>query len=161
MAVVTEDALPPAACAAAIDAARDRLIAFVDGCTEEQWRAAPLAPDGDPRPVAVVVDHVADSYEYLAGWIRQIVAGEQVDVDSDVVDALNAEHADAAAAVTRAEATAHLRRSGAAISDLVAGLSAADLAVANGQIRLLAQIAARHADNHRTDIETALDQSGR
>jgi hypothetical protein len=27
------------------------------------------------RPVAVVVDHVADSYEYLAGWIRQLVAG--------------------------------------------------------------------------------------
>jgi hypothetical protein len=67
----------------------------------------------------------------------------------------------ACAAVTRAEATAHLRRSGAAISDLVAGLSAADLALANGQIRLLAQIAARHADNHRADIETALAQSGR
>jgi len=158
--VVTEDALTPAACAAEIDAARDRLIGFVDSCSEEQWRTAPLALDGDPRPVAVVVDHVADAYEYLAGWIRQIAAGEQVDVDSDVVDALNADHADAAAAVTRAEVTGHLRRSGAAISDLVAGLSAADLAVANGQIRLLAQIAARHADNHRSDLETALARSG-
>ncbi len=157
---MTEDAGSPAACAAQIDAARDRLIGFVDGCTEEQWRAAPLAPDGDPRPVAVVVDHVADAYEYLAGWIRRIVAGEQVDVDSDVVDALNAEHATAAAAVTRAEATGHLRRSGAVISDLVGGLSAADLAVANGQILLLAQIAARHADNHRTDLEAALARSG-
>jgi len=158
VAVVTEDERDPAACAAEIDAARDRLIGFVHGCTEEHWHAAPL--DGDPRPVAVVVDHVADAYEYLAGWIRQIAAGQQVDVDSDVVDALNAEHAAQAASVTRAEATAHLRRSGAAISELVAGLSVAGLAADNGRARLLAQIAARHADGHRADLEAALAHSG-
>ena len=160
MTVVTEDATDAAACAAEIDAARDRLIGFVDGCSEEQWRAAPLAPDGDPRPVAVVVDHVADAYEYLAGWIRQIAAGEQVDVNGDVVDALNAEHASAVGAVTRAEVTGHLRRSGAAISELVAGLSADDLAADDGRPRRLAQIAARHADDHRADLEAALARSG-
>ena len=156
MAVVTEDALPPAACAAAIDAARDRLIGFVDGCTEEQWRAAPLAPDGDPRPVAVVVDHVADAYEYLAGWIRRIAAGEQVDVDSDVVDALNAEHAVAAAAVTPGEAIEHLRRSGAAFSGLVAGCSAEGLQAGDGRVERFAQIAIRHPDDHRAEIQAAL-----
>jgi len=160
VAVVTEDAPTPAACAADIDAARDGLIGFVDGCSEEQWRAAPLAPDGDPRPVAVVVDHVADAYEYLAAWIRRIAAGEQVDVNSNVVDALNAEHATAAAAVTRAEVTAHLRDSGAAISELVAGLSAGDLAAEGGRVRRMAQIAARHADDHRADLEAALARSG-
>jgi hypothetical protein len=154
VAVVTEEECDPAAYAADIDAARDRLIGFVDGCGDGQWRAAPL--DGDPRPVAVVVDHVAHAYEYLAGWIRQIVAGQQVDVNGDVVDALNAEHASQAAAVTRAEVTEHLRRSGAAISALVAGLSAADLAADEGRVRRLARIAARHADDHRTDIEAAL-----
>jgi len=158
--VVTEDALDPAACAAEIDAARDRLIGFVDSCTEEQWRTAPLTLDGDPRPVAVVVDHVADAYEYLAGWIRQIAAGEQIDVNGDVVDALNAEHTAAVGAVTRAAATEHLRRSGAVISDLVAGLSAADLAADDGRAGRLAQIAARHADGHRADLEAALGQSG-
>ena len=81
----------PAAYAADIDAARDRMIAFVGSCTEQEWSAAPL--DGDPRPVAVVVDHVADAYDYLAGWMRQMVAGQRVEVDSDVVDALNARHA--------------------------------------------------------------------
>jgi glutamine synthetase adenylyltransferase len=158
VAVVTEDALDPAAYAAEIDAARDRLIGFVDGCSEEQWHAAPL--DGDLRPVAVVVDHVADAYEYMAGWIRQIAAGEQVDVNSDVVDALNAEHASQAAAVTRAEAAGHLRRSGAAISALVAGLSAAELAADDGRVRRLAQIAASHADGHRADLEAALTARG-
>jgi hypothetical protein len=64
VAFVTEDDRAPAAYAADIEAARDRLIAFAARCGEEEWRAAPL--DGDPRPVAVVMDHVADSYEYLA-----------------------------------------------------------------------------------------------
>ena len=57
----------PAAHAAGIDAARERLIGFVSSCGEEEWPAAPL--DGDPRPVAMVVDHVAHAYGYLAGWI--------------------------------------------------------------------------------------------
>ena len=29
----------------------------------------------------------------MAGWMRQMVAGQRVEVDSDVVDALNARHA--------------------------------------------------------------------
>jgi hypothetical protein len=58
--------------------------------------------------------------------------------------------------VSRAKATEHLRRSGDAISRLVAGLGVADLAAGDGRIRRLAQIAARHADDHRTDIEAAL-----
>ena len=144
----------PAEFAAGIDAARDRLIGFVDGCTDAEWRSAPL--DGDPRPVGVVVDHVAHAYEYLAGWIRQLVAGQPVDVNNEVVDALNAEHARTAGSVTRAETAGHLRRSGADIAALVAGLSAADLAAGDGRVRRFAQIAIRHADDHRSEIEAAL-----
>src|SRR5689334_17853557 len=44
--LVDEDERDPAAIAAGIDAARDRLIAFTDTCREHQWRSAPL--DGDP-----------------------------------------------------------------------------------------------------------------
>ena len=150
---MTDDDRAPAAYAADIEAARDRLIAFASGCSEEEWRAAPL--DGDPRPVAIVVDHVADSYDYLAGWIRQLVAGQPVEVTGEIVDDLNAEHAAGAAAVSQADATEHLRRSGAAMSALLAGLSAGD-----GRVRRFAQIAIRHADNHRADIETALAAQG-
>ena len=154
---MTDDERDPAAYAADIDAARDRMIGFVSGCGDEEWRAAPL--DGDPRPVAVVVDHVAHAYEYLAGWISQLVAGQPVEVDSDVVDALNAQHARDAKAVSWDEATEPLRRSGAAISALVACLDPAGpagLAAGDGRVRLMAQIAARHADEHRADIEAAL-----
>ena len=148
----------PAAYAADIEAARDRLIAFASGCSDGEWRAAPL--DGDPRPVGVFVDHVADSYEYLAGWIRQLVAGQPVEVTGDLVDDLNAEHASEAAGVSQADAVEHLRRRGTAISALIAGLSADDLAAGDGLVRRFAQIAVRHADNHRTDIETALAARG-
>ena len=158
VAFVTEDDRTPAAYAADIEAARDRLIAFAVGCTEEEWRAAPL--DGDPRPVAVVVDHVAHSYEYLAGWIRQLVAGQPVEVTGEIVDDLNAEHAAEAAAISQADAAEHLRRSGAAISALVAGLSPDDLSAGDGRVRRFAQIAIRHADNHRADIETSLAARG-
>ena len=138
---MTEDTPDPAAYAASIEAARDRLIAFAAGCPDEQWRAAPL--DGDPRPVAVVVDHVAHSYEYMSGWIRQAIAGQPVQVTEDLVDGLNAEHAAGSAAVSQAEAAEHLRRSGADISALIAGLSAADLDAADG---LVGQV---RADRHQ------------
>jgi hypothetical protein len=58
--------------------------------------------------------------------------------------------------VSRAEAASHLRRSGADISTLVAGLSAADMEAGDGRVQRLAQIAFRHADIHRSEIETAL-----
>jgi hypothetical protein len=58
--------------------------------------------------------------------------------------------------VTRAETAGHLRRSGADIAALVAGLSAADLAAGAGRVRRFAQIAIRHADDHRSEIEGAL-----
>ena len=155
---MAQEVRSPAAYAAGIDAAKDRMISFVDGCTDEDWHAAPV--DGDPRPVAVIVDHVAHAYEYLAGWIRQIVVGQQVEINSDVVDALNAQHAREAAAVSKAEAAVHLRCNGAAISGLVADLATADLEAGDGRVRRLAQIAIRHADEHRADIETALAAQG-
>jgi hypothetical protein len=46
--------------------------------------------------------------------------------------------------------------SGADIAALVAGLSAADLAAGDGRVRRFAQIAIRHADDHRSEIEAAL-----
>ena len=156
---MAEPAGSPAHYATEIAAARDRLIGFAHACPSEQWRSAPLA--SDPRPVAVVVDHVADAYEYLAGWLRELVAGRPVTVDSDIVDALNAEHAAAAGQVSQAAAVQHLEQSGAALCELVAGLSAADLAAGGGRAERLAQIAIRHADDHRAEIEAALAAAGR
>jgi hypothetical protein len=152
------DEQSPAQYASDIDAARQRLITFVQQCTDHDWRSSPL--DGDPRPVAVVLDHVAHSYEYLAGWMQAILAGQQVEVNADIVDMHNAQHAGQAAGVSKAQAEDHLRVSGDDLIALVAGLDAAQLEEGDGRVRRFAQIAARHADSHRTDIEAALRQPG-
>jgi len=152
------DTMSPADHAAAIEQARQRLIRFVQRCTDSDWRSAPVA--GDPRTVAVIADHVAHSYEYLADWIADLTAGRPVDVNSDVVDALNAEHADDASAVTQAHVTGHLRSSGDSMIALVAGLEPDQLDLGDGRVGRLATIAARHADGHRDEIEAALAAIG-
>ena len=62
----------------------------------------------------------------------------------------------AAGLPSQADAVAHLHRSGDAIIDLVAELRPDDLDAADGRGRRLAQIAIRHADDHRRDIQAAL-----
>jgi hypothetical protein len=148
----------PATYASEIAAARQRLISFVARCSAADWQACVL--DGDPRPVGVVVDHVAHSYEYLAGWMRAILAGDNPDVNADLIDELNAAHAAAAALVSQAAAVDHLRSSGDVIIGLVGGLNPADLDAGGGRVRRLAEVAIRHADSHRSEIAAALQAAG-
>jgi hypothetical protein len=150
--------MSPADHAAAIEQARHRLMRFVQQCTDGDWRSAPVA--GDPRTVGVIADHVAHSYEYLAGWIADLAAGKPVEVNPEVVDALNAEHAAEAGAVTQAHVTGHVRSSGDAMIALVAGLAPEELDLEDGRVGRLAAIAARHADSHRTELEAALAAIG-
>jgi hypothetical protein len=151
------DELSPAQHAQAIDDARQRLISFVQRCTDGDWRSAPV--DGDPRPVGVITDHVADAYEYLARYIGDLVTGQQVDVNAALIDELNAEHASDAGAVTPAHVTGHLRSSGDALIALIAGLEPGQLDLGDGRVRRFAIIATRHADDHRAQIEAALAAS--
>jgi DinB superfamily len=148
------DDLNPAQHAGQIEAARQRLLEFTAQCTDADWSAAPV--QGDPRPVGVILDHVAHSYEYLAGWICDIVAGQDVDVNPGIVDELNAEHAADTGSVTKAHVTGHLTSSGDALLTLIAGLKPDQLDAGDGRVRRFAMIAARHGDDHRAQIETSL-----
>jgi DinB superfamily len=148
------DDLTPAEHAAAIEETRQHLIDFIGRCTDADWQATPI--DGDPRSVGVITDHVANAYEYLGGWVQEIVAGGSPEVSGELVDDLNAEHAADAASITPAEATEHLRASGDALIALVGGLDQAQLALSEGQIARFAEIAARHARDHREQLEAAL-----
>ena len=150
---MTEE-LSPAAYAQAIDDARQRLLRFVQGCTDGEWREAPVG--GDPRPAGVIADHVAHAYEYLAGWIADLTAGRAVDVNPEIVDNLNAEHAADAAGVTPAHVAGHLRSAGDELIALVAGLRPEQLDLGEGRVRGLAIIAARHADTHRDELRAGL-----
>lgn len=144
--------------AAAIDAARQALISFAVQLPAASWTAAPVP--GDPRPAGVIVDHVAHAYEYLAGWIGDLAAGRSVTVSAATVDALNAGHASQAGAVSQQQAADHLQRAGDSLIELMTSLQPAQLDSGDGRIRRLAEIAARHADSHRTEIQTALAAAG-
>jgi hypothetical protein len=60
---------------------------------------------------------------------------------------------------TREAALAHLVRGGDAFVALIEPLSASELATGEGNVTIgrFAEIAARHADGHRTELETALE----
>jgi hypothetical protein len=145
----------PAALAAAVGDARARLVTFVGRCTEGQWVSCPLG-DADPRSVAVIVDHVADAYEYMGRWVEALVRGEPVVVDSGVVDDLNARHAAGAVGPTPDEAASHLVASGDRLVELIGSLRPEQLDLGEGRVGRLAHIAALHADGHRTELEEAL-----
>jgi DinB superfamily len=151
---MTED-LTPAGYADAIDRARQRLEDFVRQCPDALWCSAPVP--GDPRPVGVIADHVAHSYEYIAGWIAEVAAGRTVAVNAELVDDLNAGHAAGASDVTREEVASHLRSSGDSLIAVVTGLESTQLDLDGGRIRRLATIAARHADGHRAEFDAGRD----
>jgi hypothetical protein len=135
--------------------ARGRLVSFAADCDDEQWGSSPLVGT-DPRPVCVIVDHVADAYEYIGNWLRSLLDGDALEVTEEAVDRLNAQHASVAVPIARDEVVGHLHRSGDALIELVSGLSADDLAIDNGRVERLARIASRHADGHRSELESAL-----
>lgn len=138
-----------------ISEARGRLLAFVAKCSAEQWVSEPMG-SADPRSVSVIVDHVADAYEYLGSWMEAMVAGEAVEVNPDMVDELNAIHASRATSLERAEVIEHLGRSGDEMIGFVSRLTGDQLSMGDGHVELFAQIARRHADSHRSELEAAL-----
>jgi hypothetical protein len=148
------DDLSPAQLAAAVEESRQLLSDFVLRCTGEQWQSAPI--EGDPRPVGVITDHVAHAYEYLAGWIGEVLAGKSPEVNSELVDDLNAGHAAGASSITPAYVAGHLKTSGDVLIDMIKNLQPAQLDLGDGRVRRLAIIADRHADGHRDEIEAAL-----
>jgi len=155
------DALSSAEHAELIAAARDRLLAFAAACTDDTWARRPLAAHGDHRAVGVIVDHVAHAYDYMTGWVREMLAGHTPAVDGALVDRLNAEHAADSVHLTQAGAMEHLTRSGDELIALISTLTQADLDVGGGRVRRFAEISARHPDAHRTDLEDALGDAPR
>jgi hypothetical protein len=139
-----------------VSAARARLVEFVRRCTDDQWAAQPLADD--PRAVAVIVDHVADAYEYLGSFVVRLSRGEPVEVSGAIVDELNARHASAVHAPTREAVIDHLASSGDNFVACIEPMDAQQLAAGDGRVTIarFAQIAALHADDHRVALEEAL-----
>jgi quercetin dioxygenase-like cupin family protein len=107
--------------------ANDALIELVERATPTQWRAI-CADTG--WTVAVQAHHIAENHAHISGMIRQIAEGQPpAPVPVDVLDAVNARHAEAYADVSQAETVALLRNNGALAAEIYRALTDDQLAL--------------------------------
>jgi hypothetical protein len=102
----------------------DELIAFVEGCSEKNWKKMCK----EEWPVGVTARHISAGHFEAVGLARMIVKGEKLPeiTNEELVEMANA-HAREHAACTREEVLGVLRRNGTVLVDYVAGLSDAEL----------------------------------
>jgi quercetin dioxygenase-like cupin family protein len=106
--------------------ANEALIATIEQCTPEQWRAV-CADTG--WTVGVQAHHVAAGEAALAGVIRDVAEGRpHPPMPPEMLDAINARHAEEFANVTQEETIALLRENGALAAALYRSLSDSQLA---------------------------------
>ncbi|MGI8688973.1 MAG: cupin domain-containing protein [Thermomicrobiales bacterium] len=106
--------------------AHGALIATIEGCSPQQWRAV-CADTG--WTVGVQAHHIAANEAAIADVIRDIAEGHpHPPMAPETLDAMNARHAEAFANVTKAEAIALLRENGAMAARTYRGLSDEQLA---------------------------------
>ena len=140
------------------------LEAVASALTETEWQTR---IPGDGRTIGVVVHHVATMYPLEIQLAQALGAWTPItDVTWDVVNELNAKHAKANDAVTKAEAIDLLRRNSAAAAAAIRALSDEELDRAatvslNADAPLTCQFfledhAVRHSYHHLARIRAAL-----
>jgi hypothetical protein len=107
--------------AAGLEAVNERVLAAVEGCTDEQWRR-PTAAEG--WPVGVVAHHIAEVQQALGGVFGALATGEfqAATMSSAGVEQNNTRHARDHAAVGKAETLELLRTTGPEVGRLLRGL---------------------------------------
>lgn len=127
--------------------ANEALIATIEGCTPQQWRAI-CADTG--WTAGVQAHHIAVGEGLLADVVRGVVAGHpHPPLPPGKLDELNARHAAEFADVTLAETAALLRENGAQAVETYRGVSDEQLALpatlAEGYTVSVADVIERHA----------------
>ena len=143
------------------------LMAFVENCSDEDWRK--VCP-GEQWPVGVVARHIAASHFGALGLAKMMVAGDKLpDLTGGVIDRMNSEHAEKHRHCTRDEVLKTLREKGTSIADYVAGLSDADLdrsghiAAAGGDMTaelVITNLIIRAAEEHLAHANAATVRMG-
>lgn len=84
------------------------LAAFVEGCSEEDWQT--YSPD-EGRSVGVLVHHVANVLPVEIDLVKVLASGQAITgVTMEMVDQMNAEHADEVAHCSKEETLELLKR---------------------------------------------------
>jgi len=143
------------------------LAAFAETLSEAEWQT-PVSST-DRRTVGVIVHHVASVYPLEVEAAQAIAAGKDVtNVTPEVINQMNAKHAQEQAQVTKSETLALLRRNSSAAADAVRAFSDEDLdragpfglsfgAPVTAQF-VIEDHALRHSWHHLARIRKALDK---
>ena len=141
------------------------MIAFVENCSEENWKK--VCP-GEQWPVGVVARHVAAGHYRAVGLAKMIVAGKELpELTDETIDQSNAQHADKHASCTKEEVLGLLRENGTSLAGFVTELDDAaldrsgQLAVVGGTIstqQFVENIIILSASEHFKNMKTATDQ---
>jgi len=101
-----------------IEEGADGLAAFVADLSDAEWQM-PVSTT-DQRPIGVIVHHVASMYPLEIETAQAVVAGKDVsNVTPDLINQVNAGHAQENAGVTKAEALELLRENSRSAADKV------------------------------------------
>ena len=101
------------------------MVAFVENCSEENWKK--VCP-GEQWPVGVVARHVAAGHFRAVGLAKMIVSGKELpELTDEAIDQGNAQHADKHAGCTKEEVLGLLRENASSLVDFVSELGDADL----------------------------------
>jgi hypothetical protein len=101
------------------------VIAFVEGCSEKNWKKACAKEEW---PVGVTARHIGAAHFEAVELARMIVNGVKLpEFTMEQLVAIGNEHARQHAACTKEDVLGVLRRNGAALVDYVAGLSDGEL----------------------------------
>ena len=132
--------------------------------TEEQWNSPVI---GDGRPIGVVIHHVASSYPMEIELAQLLANGKAITgATMEVVDQINAEHAEQFAEIQLDETLQLLQTNSLKAANVVRGFSTAELDSAapvslNADAPLTCQFfiedhALRHSYHHLAKIKASL-----
>ena len=99
----------------------NQLLAFAEGLSQAEWET--ICPT-EKRSIGVLVHHVASAYLVEVDLIRDLASSKAIEgVSWDMVDQMNAEHADTQASCSKTETLELLKQNSALAAGAVRALS--------------------------------------
>jgi uncharacterized damage-inducible protein DinB len=98
----------------------DELVALLESCSADDWRARCA---DEKWPVCAVAHHVATANRVVASWIRRVAQGTSIAVTREMIDQGNDQNAEAHADCDQRETIDLLRQNGAGAMNTIRALS--------------------------------------
>jgi len=144
----------------------EALELFAEGLSDSDWQTP---QPGDGRTVGVIVHHVASMYPIEIELAQTLAVGHPItEATKDVVDQINAKHAEDYAAVGKQETLEFLRQNSKAAADAVRAFTDSELDNAaavslNANAPLTSQFfiedhALSHSFHHLTRLQAAINR---